>query len=214
MVKFCPRIKNRLPDYGVLWARVRRKTVSLLCERRSKRCRISATLFSALVVATLANHHSVRTKGRWFYRGEGGRTRTVAQVHIYSHTIHKYSHTIRTLFATIRTLFAHYSRTIRAGSHRFTSVHAGSRRFTQVQAWFAQYQTMFALSALFAGIHTIRKVFALFAQYIRKYSRGIRTVFAQYSRTFAHVRTSVADRSHSIRNYSQPFTPSRIGKHL
>ena len=130
-----------------------------------------------------------RTKGRWFYRGEGGRTRTVAQVHIYSHTIHKYSHTIRTLFATIRTLFAHYSRTIRAGSHRFTSVHAGSRRFTQVQAWFAQYQTMFALSALFAGIHTIRKVFALFAQYSQvfaRYSHGIRAVFA-HIRTCSHL---------------------------
>ena len=158
-----------------------------------------------------------RTKGRWFYRGEGGRTRTVAQVHIYSHTIHKYSHTIRTLFATIRTLFAHYSRTIRA---LFAPVHIGSRRFTPVRAGSRKFKP---------GSHSIRlcshylrysQVFTLFARYshysrsIRKYSRGIRTVFAQYSRTFAHVRTSVADRSHSIRNYSQPFTPSRIGKHL
>ena len=156
--------------------------------------------------------------------GEEGRTRAVTQVRIYSHTIHnRFTHYgfIRTPFTHYSQLFAHYSHTIRTlfapvhiGSHRFTPVRADSRMFKPGSH---QYQTLFALSALFAGIHTIREVFALFAQYsrgIRRYSRSIRAVFAQYSHTFAHVRTSVAPRSHSIRNYSQPFTPSRIGKHL
>ena len=103
-------------------------------------------------------------------RGEGGRTRAVTQFRIYSHTIHNYSHTIRTPFThyfrnysrTIRALFARTIRTLFApvhiSSHRFAPARADSRMFKPGSH---QYQTLFALSALFAGIHTIREVFCM-----------------------------------------------------